>query len=139
MDGTADLPWGPHLELGNAGIDADHRSLVETLNRLRAAVRQDQGREEIQTVLAFLRDYAVSHFATEEALMLQHKFPGASAHFTAHAELVMKVSDLLADFRAGKTELTGAVLAFLESWLVDHILGLDKELGAYLRSRGVAA
>ena len=88
-DGMADMPWGPALELGHAQLDADHRSLVETLNRLRGAVREDRGREEIQAVLVFLRDYAVSHFATEEGLMLQHRYPAAPAHLSAHADLVM--------------------------------------------------
>jgi len=139
MEGSADIPWGPALELGHAGIDADHRSLLVMLNRLRAAVRQDQGREEIQTVLLFLRDYTVSHFATEEGLMLQHGYPGASAHLTAHADLVMQLSDLVADYRAGKTQLTEALLTFLESWLVEHIQGLDREFGWYLRGRGLAS
>jgi len=135
----ADMQWGPALELGHAQIDADHRSLVETLNRLRAAVRQDQGREEIQAVLVFLRDYAVSHFATEEALMLQHRYPAAPAHLSAHAALVMQLSDLVAGYRAGEARLTESLLAFLESWLVDHIQGLDREFGWYLRSRGLAS
>lgn len=133
------MEWTPSLEIGHARIDGEHRSLVETLNRLHAALDQGKGPGEIEPVLAFLRDYTVTHFAAEEALMIQHRFPGAPAHFTAHVELVMKLSDLLAEFRAGKAELTEAVLAFLESWLVEHILGMDKELGAYLRSRGVAA
>ncbi|MCE1204687.1 MAG: bacteriohemerythrin [Holophagaceae bacterium] len=133
------MQWGPALELGHAGIDADHRSLLETLNRLRQAVRQDQGREEIQAVLLFLRDYTVSHFATEEGLMLQHGYPGTSAHLTAHADLVMQLSDLVADYRAGKAQLTEALLTFLEAWLVEHIQGLDREFGWYLRGRGLAS
>jgi hemerythrin len=137
--GTAEMQWGPALELGHARIDADHRSLVETLNRLRSAVAQGKGREEIEAVLVFLRDYAVTHFTTEEALMLQHGYPGAPAHFMAHADLVMQMSDLVADFRSGEARLTEALLAFLESWLVDHIQGADRELGAFLKSRGVAA
>jgi hemerythrin len=138
-DGMADMQWGPALELGHPQIDADHRSLVETLNRLRAALHQDPGQEEIQAVLVFLRDYAVSHFATEEGLMLQHGFPGAPAHFAAHADLVMQMSDLVADFRSGEARLTETLLAFLESWLVEHIQGMDRELGGFLRSRGLTA
>ncbi|MFN7958349.1 MAG: bacteriohemerythrin [Holophagaceae bacterium] len=133
------MQWGSALELGHPQIDADHRSLVATLNRLRAAVREDKGREEIQAVLGFLRDYAVSHFAAEEKLMLQHGYPGAPAHFTAHADLVMQLSDHVADHRAGEARLTGTLLAFLESWLLEHIQGMDRELGTYLRGRGLAS
>jgi hemerythrin-like metal-binding protein len=101
----------------------------------------DQGRDhdEIEQVLVFLRDYTVTHFTAEEALMIQHQYPGASAHFTAHVALVMQVSDLLMDFRAGKAVLTEAVLVFLEAWLVKHILGPDTEFGGFLKHRGQPA
>ena len=131
------MEWQPALAMGQPQIDAEHRSLVEALNRLHAAVDEGRDREEVERVLIFLRDYTVTHFTAEEALMIQHQYPGASAHFTAHSALVMQVSDLLTDFRAGKAVLTEAVLTFLETWLWEHILGPDTEFGGFLRSRGV--
>jgi len=133
------VEWRPALEVGQGKLDGDHRSLVDVLNRLHAAREQGQGKAEIEQVLVFLREYVVTHFRTEESLMIQHRYPGAAQHFAAHVDLVMKLSDLLTEYRAGRAELTDAVLGFLESWLVDHILGPDKELGVYLRSRGSAA
>ena len=130
------MEWHPALEIGHPQIDAEHRSLVETLNRLHQAVDQRRGHDEIEQVLVFLRDYTVTHFTAEEALMIQHQYPGASSHFADHVALVVQVSDLLADFRAGKAVLTDVVLAFLEAWLVDHILGPDTEFGGFLKNRG---
>jgi hemerythrin-like metal-binding protein len=129
------MEWQPALEIGHPQIDAEHRSLVETLNRLHRAVDQGRDHEEIEQVLVFLRDYTVTHFAAEEALMIRHQYPGASAHFTAHVNLVMQVSDLLAAFRAGQAVLTESVLVFLEGWLLDHIQGLDKEFAGFLNLR----
>jgi hemerythrin len=34
---------------------------------------------------------------------------------------------------------TGALLAFLEEWLVDHILSQDQDFGAFLRPQGLRA
>ena len=133
------MEWQPALEVGFARIDEDHRKLIAALNRLHAAMDQGQDRAELAKVLNFLRDYTVSHFQMEEALMIKYGYPGAPAHFTAHAELVLKVCDFIVDFRAGRIALTEALLDFLETWLVGHILSRDHELGIYLLARGAAA
>ena len=129
------MEWRPTLEVGHDQIDREHRSLVEALNRLHAAMKMGKGKEEIEKVLVFLVDYTVSHFKTEEAMMLQHGYPGARPHMAAHAELVKQVSALVADFSAGKALLTGAVFDFLEGWLVKHIMSEDRALGAFLKGR----
>jgi hemerythrin-like metal-binding protein len=133
------MEWHSALEVGHERIDADHRTLVETLNQLQAAMDQGQDQAEILKVLNFLRDYTVTHFRAEETLMIRHQYPGAPTHFAVHAKLVLQVGDLISDYRSGKTMLTADILAFLEAWLLDHILGLDKELGGFLRSRGEQA
>lgn len=133
-----DLVWQPALATGHGAIDEEHRSLVASVGRLQAAVAAGQGRAEVEGTLTFLRDYVVSHFAREETLMLRHGFPGASAHLVAHADLVLGLSDLLAGFRAGRTEVTGEVAAFLEVCMLRHIAGPDQDLGRYLKNRGVA-
>jgi methyl-accepting chemotaxis protein/hemerythrin len=81
----------------------------------------------------------VGHFKAEEALMKTHQYPGAQMHMAIHADLVKQVSTLIADFRSGKAVLTSAVLDFLEDWLVKHIMGEDKALGAFLRNKGAVA
>jgi hemerythrin-like metal-binding protein len=133
------MEWQPELVTGQDQIDAEHRSLVDAVNRLHAALDQGKDREEIGKILAFLRDYAVTHFSSEEALMIRAGYPRASAHFAAHADLTLQLSDLLADFRAGRARVTEAVLAFLETWLVEHILRQDQDLGAFVRQRGLEA
>lgn len=133
------MEWQPALEVGFAKIDEDHRALIAAVNRLHAAMEQGQDKAELAKVLNFLRDYTVSHFEMEETLMIQYGYPGASAHFAAHAELVLKVCDFIADFRAGRVALTEALLDFLGTWWVGHIQSQDRELGIYLRARGAAA
>lgn len=132
------MEWRPTLEVGHAQIDAEHRTLVDALNRLHDAVAEGRGDEEVLAVLSFLRDYTVTHFRSEEALMITHRYPGLAAHLAAHARLVTRVSELMADLRAGRAEVVEAVQTFLAAWLTEHIQGMDKELGWFLRSRGVA-
>ena len=132
------LEWTPALEVGYGQVDHDHRTLVDALNQLHAAMDQGKDREEIEKVLVFLRDYTVTHFTTEEDLMIRHRYPGSAGHFAAHVNLVMQLSDFMAEFRSGQAMATEAVMAFLEGWLVEHILNKDKALGGFLQSRGVS-
>lgn len=133
------LDWQPGFAVGHGMIDDEHRTLLAAMNQLHEAADQGQDKAEIAKILNFLRDYTVTHFSMEEALMLRHQYPGASAHFAAHADLVLRVSDFIADYRVGKVVGVEAMLAFLQTWLMEHIQISDKALGGFLRSRGVEA
>jgi hemerythrin-like metal-binding protein len=131
------MEWTQDLAVGQPQIDEEHRSLVAAVNDLHAALDQGRDRQEIERILVFLRGYVVRHFEQEETLMIRHRFPGAPGHFAAHAELVLRVSDLLAALRSGREVLTEAVLAFLGTWLREHFQGQDQVFGDYLRAKGV--
>ena len=132
------MTWRPDLEVGHETMDAEHRTLVEALNRFHDAMAAGRGRAEVDRTLVFLRDYAVGHFTTEEELMVRHGFPDAAAHFAEHADLISRVSGFLAEHRTGRVRPAEEMLAFLEAWLLDHILVQDRELGAFLAQRGAA-
>jgi hemerythrin-like metal-binding protein len=127
------------LEVGHGKIDEQHKSLVDALNSLHAAMKQGKGKDEIQRILVFLRDYTVDHFRMEEALMDQHRYPSALAHRAIHADLVKQVATLVGDFQSGKPVMTSAVLDFLEDWLTKHIMSEDMALGAFLKTKGAVA
>jgi hemerythrin len=133
------LDWRPALEVGHPKIDAEHRSLVDALNNLHTAMKLGKGKAEIEKTLLFLKDYTVEHFKGEERLMLTHGYPGTAQHCAIHADLVKEVATLIGNFQSGRTPLTSALLDFLEAWLVKHIQGEDKALGAFLQSRTVVA
>ena len=71
--------------------------------------------------------------------MIAHRYPETQRHCAIHADLVKEVGTLIANYQSGKILLTSAVFSFLEDWLTKHILGEDKALGAFLKSKGVAA
>lgn len=133
------MEWRPTLEVGHAKIDSEHRSLVEALNRLHAAMKQGKGKDEVEKTLLFLKDYTVEHFKGEERMMMAHRYPGVNKHCAIHADLVKEVGDLITNYQSGKVVLTSSVLTFLEDWLVKHIQGEDKALGAFLREKGAVA
>lgn len=130
--------WSEAYATGVADIDAQHKELLEQVDRLLGAIGSDPG--AVGRLLDFLGDYAVSHFDMEERLMEHHAYPQAEAHREAHASFVRAFGRLRYDFDLdGLTEgFTELVQGWLVEWLKGHILDLDMALGRWLTARGEA-
>ncbi|RMG85450.1 MAG: hypothetical protein D6708_15740 [Candidatus Dadabacteria bacterium] len=90
-------------------------------------------------MLAFLGKYAVEHFATEEALMQRHGYPGYAEHRAIHEAFKKDFGALAAEYDRNpeKLSVTIQVQRRVMDWLRGHILGTDQEMGAFLRGKGV--
>jgi len=131
------IEWSDTFAVGIAEIDRQHRALIDQFNELMGAMQASKGKLAIEKMLAFLGDYVVMHFQTEEALMLQHGYPGYEGHRTQHRGFVKTLEGLKAEFeRTGPTSMLAiAVNAKVGGWLVRHVLNADQELGRFLRER----
>lgn len=129
------ITWEKRLETGNARIDEQHRALIDTFNKLHAAMKQGKGRDEIGPTLTFLKDYTIQHFKDEEGLMLASRYPHAHDHKRVHEDFVRKVDDVVTKFQAGQPVMTMQLMDFIEGWLVEHILGEDQRLGQHLAAK----
>ena len=117
------IVWSSDLETGQAEIDGQHRTLVESLNRLQAAVSNGSGEEELGWCLSFLKAYTRVHFRAEEAALAAH--PQLAGHSAAHQALLKEVDELFRRFLKGELKLCPETLDMLNRWLMDHILEVD--------------
>ena len=129
------ITWNDSLSVGFEPIDEQHRRLVELINKLHSAMAQGKGSQTLGSVLDGLIDYVQTHFASEEAMMQINHYPGYAAQKSQHIALTRQVLELRSQFATGQTVITIDVMKFLKDWLVDHIQGSDKPLGAYLAAR----
>lgn len=128
------LEWKPALEVGVKEIDADHRVLVDLLNRIQlASVNAD--RHAALDALTELERYTDYHFALEERLMAEYGYEFTAEHTKEHRELFYEVKHQIDDLMAGERS-THDVAQFMLRWLLRHIAGADRLLGeAISRSR----
>ncbi|WP_157976522.1 bacteriohemerythrin [Parahaliea mediterranea] len=105
--------------------DSQHRALFETLDLI---ARPDSGPEVLQR----LRDYVDSHFALEEEYMARLEYPGLEAHVRAHRRFQQEVNGLFHSGDPDTPEFLAAASLFLTEWLTRHVMGIDKELEAFL-------
>lgn len=131
------IEWTEKSMVNIVKVDAQHKKLFEILNRLHASVVEGKEQSELIDILDQLIEYTVEHFETEEELFLDHGFPGYEEHKAAHDQLTATAVELQGKLKGGSATLSFEVLDFLHDWLMDHTLGLDKEMGPYLNERGV--
>lgn len=131
------IDWTNKNEVGVAEVDAQHQKLFELLNRLHESVVQGKEQTELHAILDELIEYTVYHFKTEETLLLDTGYPGFQTQKKAHDALTRTAVDLQNEMREGSAMLSFELLDFLHSWLMDHTIGLDREMGPYLNAKGI--
>ena len=129
--------WSDRYSVGIGSIDTQHQKLVALINELYGAIVSGNSAPALSKVLDGLAEYTVSHFSTEEGLMRWHGYPDYAKHKAEHDKLVAQVKQLQLDLRAGKKSLSQEVMSFLQTWLIGHILGMDKKYSRFLQDAGV--
>jgi hemerythrin-like metal-binding protein len=72
------------------------------------------------------------HFAFEEQLMAEPRYPKRDQHTAEHARLITQAIRYKAKFESDSADLHIPLIHFPEDWLTFHILAADKELAAFL-------
>ncbi len=130
------VPWWDILKTGHAAMDADHRTLVELVNRLAEGIRDRKGKEFFDKALDDVIHNTKAHFEREEKLMAERHYPKAAQHAQEHAALIQRVLDYGIKFEADAESSYAALIHFAEVWLCHHILFADKELAGFLAGDG---
>jgi hemerythrin-like metal-binding protein len=133
------IQWNDAMLTGVAEIDAQHRILVDTLIEARTKLTGSLSDPLFEQLTRDLLAYAIYHFDTEEKLMRQHNYATAApddtaAHLAQHRRFSEQVVTLRTEAREGKPGSRDALLAFLQNWLVNHILTSDQRLGQFICS-----
>lgn len=123
------LHWRPHMSLGIEAIDADHRQLIDLLNRLHFMALAGDEPASVGAVLDELVAYARTHFAREEALMQRSGYPHLLDHREQHRQLADRLRTFCAIYEQDpdRFDMT-AFYDFVADWLVVHFLEEDMKL-----------
>jgi hemerythrin len=78
------IPWTPDLEIGEPGVDHQHREIFRRAGILAGALTQGQGREEVGRLVEYVAAYTYGHFQDEEFLMEELGYPHLAAHRQLH-------------------------------------------------------
>jgi hemerythrin-like metal-binding protein len=120
------VEWSKDLEIGVAFVDADHKVLINLLNQVDECIHQLEETTVLGSVLNALVEYTDYHFLREEKMMELSGYTGLSTHKITHRMLSGQVRDIYEEFGVNPDSVDPTdVRDFLQSWLVDHIMGSD--------------
>lgn len=131
------IVWNDTLVTGIEKIDEQHQILVNLFNEANAKLTVNNSAEFLEQITRDMLSYALYHFEAEEEMMQKYgytedKVEDASTHIRQHRSFSSKVVAVRNDIKAGILISREDLLAFLNSWLIDHILSTDKRLAAFL-------
>lgn len=132
------MTWTEEMSVGVKVLDEDHKTLIAMLNDLNDGIEANRAKATLETVIEKLSNYTRFHFAREERMFAETGYSRGASHKAEHALLAKRVMNLQARFESGQSrELGMETMAFLKSWLTDHILGSDQMYGAHLNANGI--
>lgn len=132
------IKWSDEYSVSIRQVDAQHKQLIALINQFHDAMTAGKAKDVMEKVFSELVTYTKFHFAKEEELLKTYNYPGLLAHKTKHDELTKKVFKYHDEFKSGKNILSIELMNFLKDWLVNHILGTDKQYSAFLNAKGVS-
>ena len=134
------LTWRDEYSVGNDAMDLQHQRLIKLINELDEVIQKGRAIEELTPILDGIIDYTKTHFASEEGHLEKIGYPDIDEHKKAHALLIRQVTDLRNDAMGDDPDVMQRLLVFLETWLISHIVGIDKRYGKHeAMAKGSAA
>jgi hemerythrin-like metal-binding protein len=132
------ITWTKDLEVGITFIDQQHRKLVDILNRIGEALAENVEYWIIGSFIEELEQYTQYHFTAEQEMMQKYNYPEADSHEHKHDYFIEQLKDAVESYKMGEAQrVIRDLRTFLKKWLASHILGTDKELAKFLKSKGV--
>lgn len=128
------IRWSPLFSVSVPELDADHRRLFGIVNEFFQLREEGHGNEQVFYVLNRLVEYTEQHFAREERLMERAHFPAYHQHRLEHERLLQQVFRIHGTWEEGGEGVDAEVMAFLQTWLQNHIMEFDKAYQSHLGS-----
>nr|AGS54015.1 hemerythrin-like metal-binding protein [uncultured bacterium contig00160] len=129
--------WDDSLATGYMTIDNQHIQLFAILDRLIDESKKGMGDEVIFNVIEYLTTYTMTHFKTEEELMIKYEYKEYPVHYKLHDEFRIKVKELKKRvIDEGPTEdIIKLVTDTIGKWLSNHIKYVDYLMADFIKTK----
>lgn len=132
------IKWTDSYSVGVKEMDDQHKKLVAMINRLIEEQTTLTEPATIANLLTEMTDYAAEHFRSEEYLMAEYGYDFLARQKQTHEAFIAKTSEFMNASEVGPNILSKALLEFLKTWLVSHILNEDMQYKEFFKSKGVS-
>ena len=128
----------PEYYIGIDMIDQEHKQLFDYASEAYELLQEEftpDKYDKIDAILEKLRDYTVKHFSDEEEYMKEIGYPKLEEQMRAHEAFIDKLVHIdmneLDAIDDNQQDYLIRLIDFLLTWLSNHILKADKQIGKY--------
>lgn len=121
------IGWREEMSVGVKVIDEQHKQLIDTISALNEAVIAQKSETILKETFQRLADYYQLHFTTEEDYMEKFACDGIPEHKAAHNYFIEHIKEMKKQVDLNQRQLSLELVAFLEFWLVGHVLVMDRK------------
>jgi hemerythrin len=134
MDEKILVEWDERYSVGIPLVDEQHKELVTMTNTLYEAclAGDEAARAYFLQAIHGTVDYVKYHFAAEERILENVKYPGIIEHKKAHEGFVKKIFEDVKSFEGGKKFVPNVFVRYLKDWILTHIAVEDKKYAEYI-------
>lgn len=132
--------WKEKYKLGVPLIDTQHKELFSRVTDFVKALRSPGEWSDKLTVvnstMAFMQEYVVTHFDAEEAYQKEIQYPGFDFHHKIHEDFKEEVNAFAVKFSQDASEdLAQAFAGKLLAWLINHVAATDLKIAEFALSK----
>ena len=131
------ITWTESLSVGVNAFDAEHRQLIDLINKLNHSLSIGAAPRSMGIILDSLASYTAIHFSHEEEYMALYDYPLREAHHAEHEELKNQVAEFKERLVSGKGSFSLELMIFLRDWLTNHIMKSDMQYRDFFRVKGL--
>lgn len=128
--------WNKELETGIEIVDSQHKDFIKNANKFIIKVRFNKANEGMAEEFEFLKDYLLYHFQTEETFLFDSGYPDFTSHQAEHLQIkfeTKRIGTIMA-FEEDKKKVLDEFTAFINSWIISHIMGSDLKFANYYKN-----
>jgi hemerythrin-like metal-binding protein len=122
------IKWKAEFEIGIAGVDYEHRELIELINGLHDVMQLGADQVQVVDLLGEIYAQIASHFALEEKMMQESRYPYFETHKDDHETLLDDLRDIMDEIEDDGYFDHVRLSNDLNRWFSDHFATHDARL-----------
>jgi len=122
------IEWREEFCTGVAGVDYEHKELINEINEIYALIDSSADKENIIDKLGDIYGSVSAHFALEEQMMEKHGYDHFKEHQADHECLLDEIQDITEEFESTAGLDNDRFKQKLNDWFQTHFSTHDARL-----------
>ena len=122
------IDWREEFSVGVVEVDYEHQELIDLINRLHRSVQEGVTRAQVVNGLGEIYAQIASHFALEEKVMQEARYPAFREHKMDHEALLDDLRDIMDEVEDDGEFDEQRLSIDLDRWFSDHFRIHDAKL-----------